>query len=360
MNELNFIFVWIAGFAVLSNATNVTEVELIDGKNVRRWNLWMAALLFLPVFWIACFGTPRGDTWLYISNFEKLSVNRGEFLNNLKEAESGQGFIVLQFAIKKLFGNSVDAFRIILALIHSIPLIFIFRRYSESYLMTIFLFVASGCHVGWMMNGIRQFVAVVIIVAATPLLLQQKYLPMVAVILFASTFHVTALLMLPIIFIVHGKAWNEKTIFYIVVALVAMFFFDKYTGVLDLLLEGTEFEGATNTWREMGDDGTNPIRVLVNAIPMLLSFLGRNHIKYEKDMILNVCVNMSVVTTGLYLISMVTSGIMIGRLPIYTSLFNLILLPNLITKMFTEESVRMVRLAMAVFYILYYIIEVGF
>lgn len=360
MNELNFIFVWIAGFLLLSNTTNVTEVEIIDGKEVRRWNLWMAALLFLPIFWIACFGTPRSDTWLYISNFENSSVNWSEFLIKLKEAESGQGFTVLQFVIKKIFGNNVDAFRVILALIHSIPLIFIFRKYSESYLMTIFLFVASGCHSGWMMNGIRQFIAVTIIFAATPWLLEKKYVPTVAVILFASTFHISALLMLPIIFIVHGKAWNEKTIFYIIVALIAMYIFDKYTGAIDFLLEGTEFEGATNAWRELGDDGTNPIRVLVNAIPMLLAFLGRNHIKAENDMMLNVCVNMSVVTTGLYLISMVTSGIMIGRLPIYTSLYNFILLPNLIPKMFTEESVRMVRLIMIGFYMFYYMIEVGF
>ena len=360
MNELNFIFVWLAGFLVLSNATDLTVWENVNGKMVRRWSVWVAVLLFLPISSIACLGTPRSDTWLYISIFENFTTDGRELFQSLTQAESGQGFQILQFVVKKLFGNNVVAFRIILALLHSIPLIFIFRKYSESYLMTIFLFVASGCHAGWMMNGIRQFIAVVIIVGATPLLLKRKYLQMILVVLVASTFHVTALLMLPVIFIVQGKAWNEKTVFYIIVVLIAMYLFDIYTGLMDFMLQGTEFEGAVDNWQALGDDGTNPIRVFVNAIPMLLAFLGRNHIRQENDQMLNICVNMSVITTGLYLISMVTSGIMIGRLPIYTSLYNLILLPNLIPKMFTESSVRMVRLLMVGFYMIYYMVEVGF
>ena len=182
---------------------------------------------------------------------------------------------------------------------------------------------------------------------------------MIATILLASTFHVTALLMIPVVFIVQGKAWNEKTVFYIVVSLIAMYIFDRYTGVMDFMLKGTEFEGAVENWQAIGDDGVNPIRVFVNAIPMLLAFLGRNHIKYENDTMLNICVNMSVITTGLYLVAMVTSGIMVGRLPIYTSLYNLILLPNLIPKMFNENSERMVRVLMIGFYMLYYMMEVG-
>ena len=59
------------------------------------------------------------------------------------------------------------AYFLVLALVHSVPVVLIFRKYSENYLMTIFLFVAGSYHVGWMMNGLRQFMAVVIIFAAT-------------------------------------------------------------------------------------------------------------------------------------------------------------------------------------------------
>lgn len=360
MNELNFIFVWLAGWMILSNMTNFTVLENVNGKYERRWGITAAFLVFFPIFWIACMGTPRSDTWLYITIFESFPANWGEFLENVSLAKSGQCFQLLQFVIKRLFGNNEVAFRVILALIHSIPVVLICRKYSENYLMTIFLFVASALHVSWMMNGIRQFIAAVIIFAATPLLLERRLVALTAIILFATSFHASAILMLPVVFIVQGKAWNKKTLFYIVVALIAMYIFNNYTGVIDMMLKGTEYEGAVQNWQAMGDDGTNPIRVFVNAIPMLLALIARNYVKYENDELLNICVNMSVVTTGLYLISMVTSGIMVGRLPIYTNMYNLILLPNLIPKMFTENSTRMVKLIMSGCYMLYYMIEVGF
>lgn len=349
-----------AGWIVLSTVMDFTTEEITNGKRERRWRKGVAFLMFLPIFLIACLGRARSDTVMYISIFKNFTTNWEELLHNLASAESGQGFQLFQFFIKKIFGNNVTAFRVGMALVHSVPLVLIFRKYSENYFMTLFLFVAGSYHVGWMMNGLRQFMAVTIIFAATPLLLEKKYMALIGVILLAATFHVSAILMLPVVFIVQGKAWNEKTLFYIAASLGVMYVFSNYIGVMDMMLEGTEFEGAVQTWQEMGDDGTNPIRVFVNALPMMLAFLGRNHIRYENDEMLNICVNMSVVTTGLYLISMVTSGVMMGRLPVYASLYNLILLPNLIPKMFTEESTRAIKLLMIGFYMLYYMVEVGF
>lgn len=357
MNELNFIFVWLAGFLILSNVTDLTVLENVDGKMVRRWRKGAAFLVFLPIFWIACFGTPRGDTWLYISNFKEFPSDWEGLLQRLSGLESGYSFDVFQFVIKKIFGNNINVFRVLIALIHSIPIIAVYRKYSENYLMSMFIFVASAIHVSWMMNGLRQFMAAALIFAATPLLIKKKYFILIAIILFAATIHVSALIMLPVIFIVQGNAWNEKTIAYIVIVLIAMYALDKYTGLANLMLEGTEFQGAVEQWREWGDNGTNPVRVLVNAIPMILALIGKTQVEQENDRTLNIYVNMSVITTGLYLVSMVTSGIMIGRLPIYISLYNLILLPNLIPKVFTKDSIKIVNILMIGSYMAYYFIE---
>ena len=50
---------------------------------------------------------------------------------------------------------------------------------------------------------------------------------------------------------------------------------------------------------------------------------------------------------------MFTSAIMIGRLPIYFSLYNYILLPWEITHIFTRRSARVITWAMVGFYLLY-------
>ena len=41
---------------------------------------------------------------------------------------------------------------------------------------------------------------------------KKKYIPLIAIILLGATFHASALLMIPIIFIVQGKAWNKKSV----------------------------------------------------------------------------------------------------------------------------------------------------
>ena len=64
---------------------------------------------------------------------------------------------------------------------------------------------------------------------------------------------------------------------------------------------------------------------------------------------------MSIISTSLYLFSMVTSGIFIGRLPIYFSLYsNGILLPWELDNLFTENSKQIVWLFMIIGYLGFY------
>ena len=235
----------------------------------------------------------------------------------------------------------------------SIPIILILRYYSSDYIMSMFLFVATAFYVGWMMNGLRQFTAAAIIFAATPLLVKKKYVPLIIVILLASTIHNTALIMLPVIFIVQGQAWNRKTVIFIIAAIIAMYVFGNNTSLFDSAIEGVGLNYSITAAHESGDTGTSFFRVLVNMVPMIIALVFRKKIDVNNKFI-NICVNMSVITSGLYLISMVTSGILIGRLPVYTALYDLILLPYLVKNVFNEHDSKIVSIAMVVLYIIYY------
>lgn len=358
MNLYYFIFIWIAVIGMISLITKNEVPVLVNGKIEYRWNLIIAFIAFAPIFLLATVGKPVHDTVLYLDIFKEIPIDAVEITQRINEAESGKGFIIFQYLIKRVFGNNEVAFRLILGLLQTIPVVCIFRRYSENYIMSLFLFTATSCHISWMMNGLRQFLAVAIIFAATPLLIKKKYIALIIVIGLAATIHTSALIMLPVIFIVQGKAWNSKTIIYIIVAVVAMYLFGKYTNLMDSFLVGTEYENFTATWTELGDNGANPIRVAVNAVPMVISLFTLKYID-RNDRVVNICINMSIITTGLYLIAVTTSGIMIGRLPIYTSLYNCILLPYLINRVFTKESTIIVYAAMIILYFIYYLVETG-
>ena len=118
------------------------------------------------------------------------------------------------------------------------------------------------------------------------------------------------------------------------------------------LLETTVY--ADNLIEMQEQAGTNPLRVAVFCLPALFALLKRNHIEWENNSFLNLSVNMSIITAGIYLISMVTSGIMVGRLPIYTSLFNYITLPYELEMYVDERYKDLVINVMVVFYLLYY------
>lgn len=355
MSLYYFIFVWLAFWGIFSQYMDVKYQTTVEGKKVYRWRFIFALVVFVPVMYLVAFTVPRSDTYLYLKGYKELSISWADISAQLKASESGQGFLLFEWVIKKLSGGSTDAFRIVLMLLHSIPVLYIYRKYSDNFILSLFIFLATGCHLAWMMNGLRQFLAVSIIMAATPWMLQKRYIPLIAIILLATTIHSSAILMLPVVFIVQGKPWNEKTLMFIILSVVMMYLFSKYTGLLDSLLEDTEYAGVMANAAEIGDDGTNPLRVLVSSVPMLLSFIGRKQIEKENDAMVNLCVNMSIITSGIYLISMVTSGIMIGRLPIYTALYSYMLLPHLAKTIFTKRSAKIVTVMMIGLYMAYYL-----
>ena len=156
---------------------------------------------------------------------------------------------------------------LILAAIQLLIIAFVCRRMSVDYWLSIFLFVASTDYLSWMFNGIRQFTAAVIIFSATELIIRKKYIPSVLLILLASTMHQSALIMLPVIFLIQGKAFNKKTVICVLLSVTALAFIDQFTDFLGSALADTQYKNVVSDWKSFNDDGTNPLRVLVYAMP---------------------------------------------------------------------------------------------
>ena len=69
---------------------------------------------------------------------------------------------------------------------------------------------------------------------------------------------------------------------------------------------------------------------------------------------------MSIVSAALYLVSAGTSGVFLGRLPIFTSLYGYILLPYLLDRIFTKESAQIIKLMMISAYLAFYYYQIHF
>ncbi len=354
MSQTTFIIVWLAAMTFISNISLTTRRESVLGKKEIRTNWWFAICVFAPVFIQAAFRTDIGDTYSYRTMFEKLPDTVSDLVKYIPTVAKDKGFFFLSGLIKNVFGSNTTVYFLILALFQSMVLVSVYRKYSSQYLVSVFLFVASTDYLSWMFNGIRQFTAVTVLFAATGLILKKKWIATLVIILLASTIHQSALVMIPILIIAQGKAWNRKSVLFLLTALIAITFVNQFTNILDGMMQETQYANMVSDWNEWGDDGTNVMRVLVYSVPTIFSLIGLKRIQAEDDSLINFCTNMSVVSTGIYIISMFTSGIFIGRLPIYASLYNYILLPWELKHVFTKESERLIKIVMVGAYLIFY------
>lgn len=338
------------------------QQELVNGRKVERWTMPTALILIAPyIVWAGFRSNAFGDTGSYQKAFRECASSLGEIGNYLSSVTKDKGFYLLMALEKSIFGDSCRLFFVLLAAFQLLIIVWMFRKYSEDYWFSIFLFIASTDYISWTFNGIRQFTAVVIAYAATPFILKKKYIPSILLILLASTMHQSVLLMIPIIFIIQGKAWNKKTVLCILACLTALLFVDQFTNVMDSMLAETQYRNVVSDYKSWNDDGTNPLRVLVYSIPMILSLIGLKYVQAENDPMINTAVGASAIVCGLYVISMVTSGIFLGRLPIYISLWSqCILLPWEIKHMFTEKSARLVKIIAICCYCVFFYFQMHF
>lgn len=357
-----WVLIWLFTGGILLNSFFPKRREMIGGKKEERWEVFPAIVLMVPYIIWAGFRTDGfGDTASYRATFLDAPSQLGQLPEYLSSVTKDKGFSVFTVILKCIIGNSDVLFFIIVATIQLMCIVYICRKYSCNYWLSIFLFVASTDYIAWVHNGMRQFIAITIIFAATELLLKKKYILLIAVILVASTFHASSLFMIPVIFIVQGKAWNKKSILCILACVVALFFVDRFTDILDSALSATQYSGMVTDWEEWQDDGTNPIRVLIYSVPMLLSLLGYKQIRAIDDNLINIGVNFSILSSGIALISMVTSGIFIGRMVQTVNMIPLlILLPWELKNLFTTDSSKLVTLCAMIGYIGFFFYQMHF
>lgn len=328
------------------------QQEIVLGVKERRWTVFASILAILPYITWSGFRTDGfGDSGAYRRTFLEAPGQLSDLAQYVSEASKDKGFAALNVIFKSIFGSSDVLFFLVIAAVQLIIFAMVCRKYSCNYWTSLFIFVASTEYLSWCHNGIRQFLAVMLIFAGTPLLLKKKYVPLICLILIAATLHASALLMIPIIFIVQGKAWNKKTLLCIVAAIIVLIFVDRFTDVLDTMMSNTQYSNMVTDWNEWQDDGTNPIRVLVYSIPMILALVGMRQIKNVDDRFVNIMTNFSVLTFAIALVSMVTSGIFIGRLIIYPAMYSaFLLLPWEIENLFTKASAQLMKVAMILGY----------
>lgn len=310
----------------------------------------MAIALMLPVTFFAAVRGGIMDTGAYIRMFEQCPDHM-QYFGEYTDSTTGSVFYYGCMMIFKCYiSKDPTIWLAFIATLQGLLLAKFFRKYSVNIAMSVYIFMASTLFT-WMYNGIRQFLAVTILMVMTEWILKNKWYFYIPVTIFlggvgpifelfgSETFpwflggvHQSAYLMVPIFFLIQGKAWNWRVWLF-----VAVFAVMAITGTVDDFVgdvaQETEYAADMTAKDFEGDDGANPIRALVAAVPAVMAFIKREEIEKMDDAppVIPLAINASVMTTALYITSTLSgSGILIGRLPMYTELYSLILIPWLL------------------------------
>ena len=323
------ILFWLFFAAILGHTAGMHRRVKVLGREERRATQLYAWIVILPILYMAVTRSNYfGDTYQYLLDYRSIPSGLAGKWSYIQSHTKDTGFYALGALVSIFAGDHFRYFFLVIALIQGFCLVKTYRKYSEDYWFAIFVFVTTTDYLSWMFNGIRQFTAVAITFAAAEPIFKKQYVKACVIVAFAALFHKSALMMIPVIFIVQGRPWNWKTILVILGTVVIMSASGVFTDTLDTVLADTQYSNVVSDWRGGGDDGTNPLRVLVYSVPTILSLFCRKKIAKSGDRVIQIACNMGIISTALYLVSMVTSGIFMGRLPIYCSLYaNGILLP---------------------------------
>ena len=332
-------------------------LECENGINLKaednyRSSLIFSILVFLPIILIVGYRDIWiGDTSGYVNAYNSLPTSLIEYLQIVDWSGKDPGFYIFSAIVKQIFGSDYRIWLIIIAAISGICLAITYKRYASNVVICAFLFFASTDYMGWMMNGMRQFLVAAIIFAVFPVLQKKKYVLFIAIVLLLYTVHASCIIVIPLFLCALGKPFNKKTLIVLGLSLLAVLFVGNFLNILDDSLQGTAYSTTVSQFE--GDDGTNVFRVLVYAI------VYRKQINDDTPEIIKISINMSLIATAIFFVSMFTSGIFIGRVPIYFSLFNYILLPWEIKHFFREEIRKILWGLMIIFYLIYYCVAMG-
>lgn len=358
-----FMMAWVIFFGILAQASarRVCVGEYL-GEEVyeARAHLFMAVVTFAVIVFFAGMRSRVGDTIAYIQMFNDYPL----FFNSrdvvFAEGAREPGFRLFSILIKTFISDNYTVWFSIISLISGICVMYPIYKYSCNFGVSAFLFMAS-CQFTWMFNGMRQFLVAAIMFSCTGLILKNRALLYVLIVCILSTIHKSALILIPMYFIAQGEPWNKRTLLFIGCIILAMIFTSKFTNLLTDVVEQTDYASSVNEFKNT-DDGTSPIRILVESIPIIMAFIYRNKIKEKLTPIIKLSINMSLIASGLYIISNIArSGILLGRLPIYFSLYNLILLPWLLKNVFEEKEKNFIYYIMILCYFafFYYQMEIA-
>lgn len=287
-----------------------------------------------------------GDTYFYKHSYTLMGTDLNRALSS-----TDFGFNIL-IVLLNYISRDPQILVFVTALITNTLIFKVVYNYADPFELGTFLYITTGSYLV-SMNGIRQFFASAIVFAAIKWLNEGKWVKYLLVVLVASTIHLTALIMIPVYFIVRQKAWSKTTIIILGFTLTIFVFFRPFISGLFEVMGDNQYAHYKDYLSEAGH-GANAMRSVIAAVPLALAYLGRKKLREfwpKSDYI----VNMSLINIIFMLFSLYNW--LFARFTVYFGLYNLILLPWTIKYAISNRNTKIMYFLLVLCYLIFYYFE---
>lgn len=300
------IIVWIATILLCGIAAACKNAPLRRRGGIGQ-PLPNPIAVILPIIFYTVFTALRrdvGDTYYYALSFKDYTGSDNPVTVEL--------FFTSMFSFfQNWIRNMTDDPQWLIAFssVFAMPVpIFILYKYSYPFDLSLYLFVTYG-YVGGMMNGMRQYMAAAIVLCGTKYLFSLKkssFIKYAVIIVLAWSMHKSALIMLPMYFVVRRKAWKFSSYAIILGSVVATVAFDAILPSFLGALEDTSYGiYANNGWFTDGtESGASIGRSLVTFYPVAIAYMNKDRMKklgHIGDVLINIAfVNIAIAIVSTY------------------------------------------------------------
>ena len=344
---LKLFAVFVAAVILAYISERHTKLVLASGRNysVRKDWAYIALIVILTLF--AGLRTQYNDTWNYIRGFNN-AVGVHEWLSDPENLNPFRYplFYFFQSLLKSVFGNA-QILIFLSSLVTQCCFIRFFKRYSEHFVFSIFLYFTLGTLV-FSLAALKQVLSMAVVTLAVPLLEEKKWIQYLVVILFAMLIHTYSIvfILLPLC---RARPWKSFTFIFLgIIALILLNFREVITAFLD---QANEL-GKTIAEYEVFDNNTiNLLRLAVYAVTPIMCFVLQRWIFVENSKIDNVLAHMSIISFAFMCLGTQSGANMFARMAMYFELGTICYLPKILKKAFSKESCRYISLIAVVCFV---------
>lgn len=337
------IYVW------SNNSYCIVEV---DGRLEKR-GLTSQGILFFGVILFFC-GLRSGiaDTGAYIHIFNEYPSNVSSI--NWISVDKDKGFYLLSVLYKQFVSDDYHGWLFLIAFISCYAMMKGFLKHSSDFGMSCFLFIATTSFV-YLINGMRQFICISILLACSDWISDKRYAKFCILCFLLSFIHGSALILIPLCFILNTKPWGITMWMGVLAALVIGLNYDAVLPIIGDVIEDTQYSNYNELIQN--GEGSNILRLCLTAVPVGIAFYYRSFIESLNDRYINLLVNLSTINFSLYLIGTFANGMATARLAAFFDIFNLILLPWEMNNLFEGQNSKIIKMGCIMLYIAFFYVQ---